>query len=370
MGHRVQLNLLICMFPIVFVNLHIETGLANGLSLLHNAHSGGTPLVLSAGNKDSREIAPGKTDLIDMVSPFTKWAVEVNHPDAIALAKRTIKAAAENTLNGAGIDSVKLSNVIGKELFKYCKKYKITIFASVFDKKSIDILEKLNCPAYKIASPEITDIPLIEYAAKTNKPIILSNGLANYNDLLLAYNCIKRKKNNKIIILKCTSSYPAKKNNLNLRTMGDIKKKFKVNSGFSDHTIGIDSAIYAASIGADMIEKHITLDQKIKTIDSFFSLKIKKFKLMIDKIRENEKSYGKINYNIAKESKINLNGRRSLYVINYIKKNEKFTSKNIKSIRPSYGLHPKFFSKIIGKFAKKDLPQGTRLKWSLIKKNN
>jgi len=257
-----------------------------------------------------------------------------------------------------------------KELFKYCKKYKITIFASVFDKKSIDILEKLNCPAYKIASPEITDIPLIEYAAKTNKPIILSNGLANYNDLLLAYNCIKRKKNNKIIILKCTSSYPAKKNKLNLRTMGDIKKKFKVNSGFSDHTIGIDSAIYAASIGADMIEKHITLDQKIKTIDSFFSLKIKKFKLMIDKIRENEKSYGKINYNIAKESKINLNGRRSLYVINYIKKNEKFTSKNIKSIRPSYGLHPKFFSKIIGKFAKKDLPQGTRLKWSLIKKNN
>lgn len=254
-----------------------------------------------------------------------------------------------------------------EEIFNYCKKKNIIVFASVFDISSLKILEKLNCPAYKIASPEITDIPLIEEAAKTKKPIILSNGLANLKDLFLAIKTIKSKKNNKLIILKCTSSYPSKISELNLKTMLDIKKKFKCLTGFSDHTNGISIPIHAASMGASMLEKHVCL-KNVKTVDSFFSIDTKRFNKMSKIIKVNEKSNGKVSYEISNESKKNLTGRKSLYIFKDIKKNQKFTKDNLKAIRPSHGLHPKFYNKIIGKISKKNIEAGERMKWSLIKK--
>ena len=250
------------------------------------------------------------------------------------------------------------------KIFKYCKKKKINVFASVFDVKSLKILKRLNCPAYKIASPEITDIPLLEEVAKTGKPIIISTGLSDLKDLNLAYKSIS-KFNKKIIILKCTSAYPSKIGELNLKTIIDLKKRFKCLAGFSDHTIGIQMSILAAAIGSNVIEKHF-IAKKTKSVDSFFSLNDKKFKEMITNIRNNEIALGKINYNISKSSKENLNGRRSLYVVKKIKKNEKITHCNVRSIRPSFGLHPVYLKKIIGKKSKKNLEVGDRLSLSHI----
>lgn len=253
------------------------------------------------------------------------------------------------------------------KLFAYCKKINLTAFASVFDISNLKVLENVNCPAYKIASPEITDIPLIRKVAKTNKPIILSNGLANLNDLSLAVKEIS-KINKKLIILKCTSSYPASINELNLKTIEDIKKKFKCLSGFSDHTKGIETSIHAASLGAVMLEKHIK-PYNVNTVDSFFSINLKELKELIRRIRNNEISNGKINYNISKSSKKNLNGRRSLYVVKDIKRGEIINKDNVKSIRPCYGIHPKYLDKFLGKKSLKTIKSGSRLKWSLIKKN-
>jgi len=253
------------------------------------------------------------------------------------------------------------------EIFKYCKKIKITVFASVYYISSVKVLEKINCPAYKIASPEITDIPLISCVAKTKKPIILSNGLSNYADLSLAIKTIRKEKNNNIIVLKCTSAYPAPLDEINLKTMIEIKKKFNCLSGFSDHTLGINTAVHAASMGASMIEKHICLKKNIKTIDSFFSSTPHEFKKMISIIRDNLTTTGKIDFTVSKSSKKNMNGRRSLYIVNKIKKDEKLTAKNIRSIRPQYGLHPKYLKKILNKKVKKDIEAGEPFKLSYLR---
>ena len=251
-----------------------------------------------------------------------------------------------------------------KKIFTLCNKLNIPIFASVFDFSSLEIMKKLNCPAYKVASPEITDIPLMEKIAETKKPIIISTGLADLKDLKLAVKSIKNKKNKNLIILKCTSSYPASIKDLNLKTMDNIKKKFGCLVGFSDHTIGYDQSIHAASLGASVLEKHVTLNKK--SLDGFFSLSINEFKLMIKKIRNNEISNGEITYKIPKSSKINLQGRKSLYIVKNIKKNEIFSEDNIKSIRPSYGLHPKYLKLFLGKKSKMNIKFGTRLSWRHI----
>ena len=255
-----------------------------------------------------------------------------------------------------------------KKIFDYCKKKKIIIFASVFDKSSLDLLEKLKCPAYKIASPEITDIPLISAVAKTKKPIIISNGLANIKDLNLAVKTVKKEKNKNLILLQCTSSYPTPLNEVNLKTMTALEIKYKCLSGFSDHTLGTATSIHAASIGACMIEKHVGL-KKNNSVDSFFSINDTEFKEMIKIIRQNEISSGKINFNISQSSKKNLNGRRSLYITENIKKGQKFSEKNIRSIRPSFGIHPKFLNNFLKKYSNKNLKKGTRLSWKYIKKN-
>jgi pseudaminic acid synthase len=253
------------------------------------------------------------------------------------------------------------------KIFEYCEKIKLPVFASVFDHTSLNYLEKINCPAYKIASPEITDIPLIKSVARTKKPIMISNGLANINDLILAVNTVKKEKNKKLIILKCTSAYPAPIDEINLKTIQDIKKKFKCLVGYSDHSIGYNISIHAASLGISVLEKHVCLKNS-KTVDSFFSIDTKKLKKMIEIIRANEVSNGKIFYSISKSSKINLNGRRSVYVTKDIRKGEIFSVNNIKSIRPSFGMHPKFYYKFIGKKSNSDIKSGFRLLWKYIKK--
>lgn len=249
-----------------------------------------------------------------------------------------------------------------KKIFNFCRKINIIVFASVFDLKSLQILKKLNCPAYKIASPEITDINLISNVAKTGKPIIISNGLGNYLDLKLAIKEIRKVKNNKIIILKCTSAYPAPIDEINLKTMKEIKKKFKCLVGYSDHTLGIQTAIHSASLGATLIEKHICLNKKNRTVDSFFSETPENFRKMIDIIKDNFRASGKITFEISKSSKVNLNGRRSLYIVKDIKKGSIISKKNIRSVRPSFGLHPKFLLKILNKKVKKDLWKGDPLR--------
>ena len=255
-----------------------------------------------------------------------------------------------------------------KKIFLYAKKIKITIFASVFDINTLKFFEKeIKCPIYKVASPEIVDIPLLKSLGKTGKPIILSNGLADFRDLSLAVKTIK-KYNKNVVILKCTSTYPAPKFSLNLATMKDMKKKFSCEIGFSDHTTGIESGIFAAALGAKVLEKHVVLKKSSKTVDSFFSVDFKEFKKMVDVIRANEQSLGKISYKINKTSKINLHGRKSIFIYKDIKKGEKFTEKNLTIIRPYHGLHPKFYDFVLNKKSKTNLFSGDPLKLKHVQK--
>ena len=253
------------------------------------------------------------------------------------------------------------------KIFKFCKVKKIDIFSSPFDIDSINFLEKLNCPAYKIASPEITHIPLIEKAAKTKKPIILSLGLANKKDIDLALKTIKKVGNNKIILLKCVSSYPAKLEEQNIKSIPEIEKKYKLITGLSDHTLGYIAPISAVALGAKMIEKHFNIKNN-KSVDSFFSTEENEFKLMTENIRQVEKSLGKEKIEISKSSKKNFNSRRSIYVSKNIKKGETIKDTNVKIVRPGLGLHPKYFRYILNKKCLKTLKIGDRFKLEYVKK--
>lgn len=252
------------------------------------------------------------------------------------------------------------------DLSRYCKKKKIILFSSVFDTDTVDFLEKKKCPIYKIASPEITDIPLLEKVAKTSKPVIISTGLANTKDLNLALKTLKKNKCKRIVILKCTSAYPAPLNELNLSSIKMIKSKYKTTVGFSDHSLGVLAPTIAVSLGAKVIEKHINLEKNQKSVDGFFSLKIPEFQKMINNIRDTEKIIGNSSIIISKSSIKNLSGRKSLYVIKNINKGEKFTKYNIGSIRPSFGLHPKHLKSILGRRSKKALKFGQRVRLSFV----
>lgn len=254
-----------------------------------------------------------------------------------------------------------------KKLKKYCYKKKIIFFSSVFDLETVDFLKKQNCPIYKIASPEITDIPLLEKVATTKKPVIISTGVADEKDLDLAVKTLKNKNCKNIVILKCTSSYPAPLNELNLSSIKKIKKKYKTAVGFSDHSLNNIAPAIAISYGAKVVEKHINLNKNKKSVDDFFSLKLSKFKEMVKNIRDTEKMIGSEKIQISKNSKKATSSRKSLYVIKDINKNEILTNDNIGSIRPSFGLHPKYFNFILGKKTKKKLKFGQRMLLSYIK---
>lgn len=246
------------------------------------------------------------------------------------------------------------------------KKIGMEVFSSPFDGSAVDFLEDLNIPAYKIASPEITDIPLLKRVAATHKPVIVSTGLATEEDICLAVDTLRKHGCKDIVLLKCTTAYPTPPEEVNLMTIPDMMRKFDCLTGISDHTLGIGIPISAVSLGARLIEKHFILNKEEDSVDAFFSMDPREFKLMVDEVRKTEKALGRVEYNLTETAKKNLKIRRSLYVAEDIKKGEEFTLTNVKSVRSAYGLHPKNLDLVLGKKAKIDMEKGDRLSWDVI----
>ena len=248
-----------------------------------------------------------------------------------------------------------------ERLFEVAKQENLLFFSSPFDNSSVDFLETLKVPFYKIASFEINDIPLIDYIASKGKPIILSTGIASYDDISLALKTIKKRGNFDVALLKCTSSYPSPIDDANLIMINEYKDKFNVIPGLSDHTLGIISPIVAVSLGARIIEKHFILNKDIEGPDSSFSLDENEFSEMVENVRMAEKAIGQKTFQLTDKQIKSKDFSRSIYVINDIKKGECFTSKNIKSIRPSFSLSPKYYKDIIDQTSKKDFEKGDRI---------
>ncbi len=326
--------------------------------------------------------------------------VSANHNQDFEIAKEMIKAAKD-----AGADAVKLQTYTpdtitlkcdneyfqikqgtiwdGKTLYElyeeaytpwewqpklksYADYIGIDLFSSPFDKSAVDFLEKMDVPAYKIASFEITDIPLIEYAASKGKPMIISTGIATLCDIEEAVNACRRVGNEQIILLKCTSAYPAPLEDANLRTIPNLSETFGVIAGFSDHTLGITAPVAAVTLGAKVIEKHFILDKSLGGPDAAFSLDINEFKEMVKAVRDTEKLLGRVDYAMNEKKRKSREFSRSLFVVKDIKKGEILTEKNVRSVRPGFGLHPKYLKDILGKKATVDLKRGTPLKWEHI----
>lgn len=247
-----------------------------------------------------------------------------------------------------------------EELFRTAKEEGLVCFSSPFGKTAVDLLEELGNPIYKIASFEITDIPLIEYVASKGKPIIISTGIAQYEDIKLAVETCRTVGNNDITILKCTSSYPAPIEEANMVMMQRFAKDFNVKVGLSDHTLGTTVPVVATALGATVIEKHFILDKAIGGPDASFSLDEKEFTEMVTAVRNAEKALGSETYQLTEKQKAGKAFARSLYVAEDIKEDEIITEKNVRSVRPGFGLHPKYLKDIIGKKAAKDLKKGQR----------
>ena len=249
-----------------------------------------------------------------------------------------------------------------QELFNYAREIGIDIFSSPFDKSAVDFLEQFNPSAYKIASFEITDYELIRYTASKMKPIIISTGIATIEEIQDAVNICREVGNNDIVLLKCTSAYPAPLEDANLKMIPNLAETFGVISGFSDHTIGSTAPIVAVTLGAKVIEKHFIIDKSIGGADAEFSMDKQEFSEMIIAIRETEKLLGKIDYSLDEKRKHSRRFSRSLYVAKDIKKGEVFTEKNIRSVRPGYGMHPKYLNEVLGVVANKNYEFGNRFK--------
>lgn len=253
-----------------------------------------------------------------------------------------------------------------KKLKKAADDLGIMFFSTAFDKTSVDLLEEVGVSAHKIASFELVDLPLIEYMAKTKKPLIISTGMATISEIKEAVNTARNAGAKDIVLLKCVSNYPARPEEMNLKTIAHMKKLFNCPVGLSDHTLGIGVSIAAVALGAQVIEKHFTLSRKIKTPDSFFSIEPQELKELVKNIRLSEKAMGKVSYGLTKEERKSKKYRRSLFAVKDIKRNELVTEVNVKSIRPSNGLSPKYLKGILGKKAKRDISRATPLSWSLI----
>jgi len=323
--------------------------------------------------------------------------LSANHGGKISIAKETIKVAKEiganaiklqtYTADTLTLDSDKDDFIIKggtlwddrklydlykeaylpwewhQELFNYAREIGIDIFSSPFDKSSVDFLEQFNPSAYKIASFEITDYELIRYTASKGKPIIISTGIATIDEIQDAVDICRNEGNNEIVLLKCTSAYPAPLEDANLSMIPNLAQTFNVVSGFSDHTLGSTAPIVAVSLGAKVIEKHFILDKSIGGADAEFSMDKKEFSDMIKAIRDTEKLLGKVDYSMTEKKKKSRQFSRSLYVAKDIKKGEKFTEENIRSVRPGYGMHPKYLSNILGEIADRDYVFGDRFEY-------
>ena len=241
----------------------------------------------------------------------------------------------------------------------------LVLFSSPFDKTSVDFLEDMDVLAYKVASFEITDIPLIEYIASKGKPVIISTGIATLADIEEAVNACRRMGNDQIALLKCTSAYPAPLEEVNLRTIPNLGDTFNTVVGLSDHTLGISASIASVALGARIIEKHFILDRKMGGPDAAFSIEPDEFRSMVEAVRDVEKALGTVNYDLTEKTKKSREFSRSLFVVENIKAGESLTEENVRSIRPGFGLHPRYLEQIIGKKARTDIKKGTPLDWAL-----
>jgi len=322
--------------------------------------------------------------------------LSANHGGKISIAKETIKVAKE-----IGADAIKLQTYTAdsmtldcdrddfilkggtlwddrklydlyreaslplewhEELFSYAREIGIDIFSSPFDIEAVDFLEQFNPSAYKIASFEITDYRLVRYVASKGKPIIISTGIATIDEIQAVVDICREEGNSEIILLKCTSSYPALLEDANLKMIPNLAETFGVVSGFSDHTLGVTAPVVAVTLGAKVIEKHFILDKNIGGADADFSLDREEFKAMIEAVRDTEKLIGKVDYKMREKMRKSRNYARSLYVAQDIKEGELFSEENIKIVRPGYGMHPKYFEDIIGTVASRDYAFGEALK--------
>lgn len=343
----------------------------------------------------------GNKSINENSSVFIIAELSANHLQKFDLAVETIKAIKE-----AGVDAVKLQTYTADtitinsdneyfeikqgtiwdgttlyklyeeaytpwewqpELKKIAEDLGIICFSSPFDKTAVDFLEKMNVPAYKVASFEITDIPLIEYIASKGKPVIISTGIATLADIEKAVNACKRMGNEQVALLKCTSAYPSPLEDVNLNTVPNLKDTFKTVVGLSDHTLGISVPIAAVALGAKIIEKHFILDRNLGGPDAAFSLEPNEFKAMVEAVREIEKALGEVSYELTDKMKKSREFSRSLFVVENMEEGEVFTEKNIRSIRPGFGLHPRYLNDVLGKRAAKAVTKGTPLNWDLIK---
>jgi len=326
--------------------------------------------------------------------------LSANHGGDIEIAKETIRAAKR-----AGADAVKLQTYTAdtitldvkndyfkidqgthwdgqylydlykeaslpwkwhKELFELAKQEGLICFSSPFDRNAVDFLEDLNNPIYKIASFEITDIPLIAYVASKGKPVIISTGIADVSDIELAIKTCREAGNNQLTILKCTSAYPALPEDANLNTIPDIAKRFNVVTGLSDHTLGIEAPVVAVSLGAKVIEKHFILNKEIGGPDAHFSLDENEFSEMVKAIRTTEKLMGVVDYEMTDKKKKSREFSRSLFIVEDVKEGDTISIENVRSIRPGYGMHPKYLNEILGKTLNKNLKKGTPLNGNYI----
>lgn len=335
-----------------------------------------------------------------MSKTFIIAEMSANHNQHLDIALETIRAAKK-----AGADAVKIQTytadtltldcrkpdfVLGKglwegetfyslykkaytpwewheEIYRVAREEGITCFSTPFDKTAVDFLESLNNPIYKIASFEITDIPLIKYIASKQKPIILSTGIAMEEDIKLALDTIYAEGNHDVTLLKCTSAYPAPIEDANLLTIPDMKQRFGVKVGLSDHTEGSVVPLAAVSLGAEVVEKHFIIDRSIGGPDAAFSMESEEFAEMVQIVRNVEKALGSVIY---PTDPTKIKGReyaRSLYVAENIKKGDIITENNVRSVRPGFGLHPKYLEELLGKTSTRDLKMGERVSLDMFK---
>ncbi|MHA1937603.1 MAG: pseudaminic acid synthase [Candidatus Thorarchaeota archaeon] len=330
---------------------------------------------------------------------FIVAEISANHLQDYSLAEKTIEAARD-----AGADAVKLQTYTpdtitldcdsedfklrgtiweGKTLYQlyqeaytpwewqpklkeFAEDMGLICFSSPFDRTAVDFLEAMNVPAYKVASFEITDIPLIEYIASRKKPVVISTGIAEISDIEDALDACKRNNNDEVILLKCTSAYPTPLSEVNLLAIPDLSSRFSVLVGLSDHTLGISVPVAAVTLGACLVEKHLTMNRNLGGPDANFSLEPNEFETMVKTIREVEEALGEASYTLTDNMKRSREFSRSLYVTRDIIKGEPFTSDNVRSVRPGYGLPPKNLRKILGRKAKKSIKKGTPMAWNLV----
>jgi pseudaminic acid synthase len=337
----------------------------------------------------------------DASPAFIIAELSCNHLGEYSLAVKTIKAMKE-----AGADAVKLQTFrpdsitidcdnrhfmirggtlwdgrtlygLYKEAFmpwewqpklkKIAEDLGLIFFSSPFDKEAVDFLERMGVPAYKVASFEITDIPLIEHVASKGKPVIISTGVAALADIREAVSACRREGNHKIALLKCTSAYPTNLKEVNLKTIPDMAGKFKTVVGISDHTLGSLVPAAAVALGAKIIEKHFILDRSLGGPDAAFSLEPDEFKAMVKSVRETEMAVGSVNYKLTEAMKRSRTFARSLFVVKDVNKGEIFTEQNVRSVRPGLGLHPRHLKKILGKKSGRNINKGTPFELSFVK---